>query len=157
MDRERIKDIAEIAGLLAIVASLLFLAFEIQQSNRIAVASTEIGIRNGYSEFNRGLHSGDGVAELMARAMEPGVEWTSAEELKVLMVVNDIMNVWLSVEKACDNGLASESTCDELGDDIRAFTSVFPGTRSTWQFILENYPSLVETEVGQTISQALED
>ena len=147
----------EIVGLLAILASLIFLAFELQQSNRIAVASTEIGIRNGYSEFNRGLHSGDGVAELMARAMEPDVEWTPAEEIKVLMVVNDIMNVWLSVETACDNELASESTCAELGDDIRAFIDVFTGTWSTWQFVLENYPSLAETEVGRTIRQVFEE
>ncbi|MHC4832080.1 MAG: hypothetical protein ACYTFT_17295 [Planctomycetota bacterium] len=106
MKKYKIKDIAEIVGLVAIVASLLFLAFEIQQSNRIAIASTEIGIRSGYSDCNRGLHSGDGVAELMSTAMEPDVELAPAEKLKVLMVVNDILNVWLSVETACDNGLA---------------------------------------------------
>lgn len=157
MNREKIKDTIEIVGLIAILASLLFLAFELQQSNRIAIASTEIGIRHGYSEFNRGLHSGDGVAELMARAMEPDVEWSSAENLKVLMVVNDIMNVWLSVETACDNGLASDATCDELGDDIRAFMGTLPGTRSTLEFILENYPSLADTHVGRTIREGLEN
>lgn len=157
MKREKLKDIAEIVGLVAIVASLLFLAFEIQQSNRIAIASTEIGIRHGYSEFNRGLHSGEGVAELVSMAMEPDVEWSPAEELKVLMVVTDLFNVWMSVETACDNGLAAENTCAELGDDIRAFIGMFPGTHPMWQFFLESYPSLSDTEVLRTISQALEE
>lgn len=39
MSRERLKDTVEVVGIIAIVASLLFLAFEIQQSNRIAVGS----------------------------------------------------------------------------------------------------------------------
>ena len=157
MLRERRKDITDAIGLVAIVASLLFLAFEIQQSNRIAIASTEIGIRNGYSEFNRGIHSGSAIAELLSRAKEPGVEWSSAEELKVLMAVMDLVNVWLSIETACTNGLAQDATCAELGDDIRAFIAMFPGTRQMWRFILESYPSLASTEVHSTIRRALEE
>lgn len=154
--RTKIKDYAELIGLVAVVASLLFLAFEIQQSNRIAVASTEIGIRNGYSEFNRGLHSGNEVAQLMARATVSDAEWSPAEELKVLMVVHDILNVWLSVETACDNGLAEEATCEELRDDIGAFIAYFPGTRPVWRYIVNSYPSLASTSVIQTVSDVLE-
>lgn len=155
--RERLKDIAETIGLVAIVASLLFLAFEIQQSNRIAIASTEIGIRNGYSEFNRALHSGSDIAELMVRGKVPDAEWSPSEELKVLMVVTDLFNVWLSVETACDNGLARDVTCEELDDDISAFIGMFPGTRPMWYFFVDGYPSLAETKVLMTISQALKD
>ncbi len=155
MTRERLKDIAEIIGILAIVASLLFLGFEIQQSNRIAVASTEIGIRNSYSEFNRGLYTGSDVAEVMARAQRPDAEWTEAENLKVLLLVSDLLNVWMSVETACQNDLAPESTCAELHDDIRAFIGMFPGTRPMWQYFVESYPSLADTEVRRTINRAL--
>ncbi len=153
--RERLKDFAEALGIIAIVASLLFLSLEIQQSNRIAIASTEIGIRNGYSEFNRGLHSSPGLAELMARAMEPEVEWSPAEGIRVLMVVNDILNVWLSVETACENGLAQDATCEELYDDIRTFIALFPGTHSEWRFIIDGYPSLANTKIRITIQEAL--
>ena len=155
--RERLGNIAETIGLVAIVASLLFLAFEIQQSNRITVASTAIDIRNGYSEFNRALHSGSDLARLMVRAKEPEVEWSPSEELKVLMVVTDLFNVWLSVETACDNGLARDVTCDELDDDIRAFIAMLPGTRSMWNFFVDSYPSLGDTAVLETISRALQD
>ena len=155
MTQERLKDTAEIIGILAIVASLLFLGFEIQQSNRIAVASTEIGIRNSYSEFNRGLHTGSDVAEVMARAQQPGAEWTEAENLKVLLLVSDLLNVWMSVETACQNDLAPESTCAELHDDIRAFIGMFPGTRPMWEYFVESYPSLADTEVRRTINGAL--
>ena len=154
---KRRKEIIEATGLAAIVASLLFLAFEIQQSNRIAIASTEIGIRNGYSEFNRGIHSNSDLTELLSKATEPSVEWSPEEELKVLMAVTDLMNVWLSVETACVNGLAEDVTCAELGDDIRAFIALFPGTRMLWSFFLEGYPSLAGTEVHSTIREALEE
>jgi len=139
------------------VASLLFLALEIQQSNHIAIATTEIGIRNGYSEFNRGIHSGSEIAELLSRAKDPGVEWSPAEELKVLMAVTDLMNVWQAIETACANGLARDATCAELGDDIRAFIVMFPGIRQMWRFFLENYPSLASTDVYSTIRRAIEE
>ena len=155
--REKIKDIAEIIGFAAVVGSLLFLAFEIQQSNRIAIASTEIGIRNGYSEFNRGIHSGADVAELMAQATESGPVWSSSEELKVLMVVHDILNVWLSIETACDNGLAEDATCEELHDDIHAFIAYFPGTRPVWRYIVDSYPSLADTSVIATVGEVLQE
>ena len=157
MPRDKRRDAFEAAGLIAIIASLLFLAFEIKQSNRIAVASTEIGIRSGYSEFNRGLYSGNGIAEILTKATELDVEWSSVEELKIQMVMSDIFNVWLSVETACDNGLARASTCAELGDDIRALITMFPGTGNKWRFILESYPGLAGTEVYSTIDRALKD
>lgn len=150
-----LKDVAEIIGIGAIVASLLFLAFELQQSNRIAVASTEIGIRNGYSEFNRGLYTSPDTAALMARARSADVEWTDAEELQALMVVTDIFNVWLSVQTACENDLAEATTCAELGDDIRAFVGFFPGARAMFEFLLDSYPTLSDTVVHTTLRESL--
>jgi hypothetical protein len=155
--RDRRKEITEAVGLVAIIGSLLFLAFEIQQSNRIAIASTEIGIRNGYSEFNRGIYSSAGIGDLLSMAKDPGVEWTSVEELNVMMVASDLLNVWLSVETACDHGLAQASTCAELNNDIRAFITTFPGTRHAWHFFLDDFPGLASTETFLTISQALEE
>ena len=155
--RYRLREAAEAIGIFAIIATLLFLAFEIQQSNRIAVAATEIGIRNGYSEFNRGLYSGSDVAELVSMARDADIRWSPAEELKVLMVVSDLLNVWLSVETACKNGLADETTCAELVDDIRAFIGMFPGTRPMWRFFTDSYPSLAGTSVHTTLREALDE
>ena len=155
MRNATLKDVAEIIGIGAIVASLLFLAFEIQQSNRIAIASTEIGIRNGYSEFNRGLYTSSNAAEVMSQARSVDVEWTDAEELQALMVVTDIFNVWLSVQTACENDLAEETTCAELGDDIRTFVGYFPGAREMLTFLLESYPTLSGTYVHATLREAL--
>lgn len=157
MLRDRRKEITEAVGLVAIIGSLLFLAFEIQQSNRIAIASTEIGIRNGYSEFNRGIYSSAGITDLLSMAKDPGVEWTSVEELTVMMIASDLLNVWLSVETACDHGLAQASTCAELSNDIRAFITTFPGTRHAWRFFLDDFPGLASTKTFLTISQALEE
>lgn len=151
------KDVAEIIGIGAIVATLLFLAFELQQSNRIAIASSEIGIRNGYSEFNRGIYTNPETARLMAKARRADAVWSDAEELQVLMAVTDIFNVWLSVQTACDNELAEATTCGELSDDIRAFVGYFPGAQDALRFNLDSYPSLEGTEVHSTLREALPD
>ena len=150
-----LKNVAEMIGIGAIVASLLFLAFEIQQSNRIAIASSEIGIRNGYSEFNRGIYTNPDTARLMSKARRADVVWSDTEELQVLMAVTDIYNVWLSVETACDNELAEATTCGELSDDIRAFVGYFPGVQGALRFNLDSYPSLEDSEVHRTLREAL--
>lgn len=157
MQHERRKEIAEFVGIVAILASLLFLGFEIQQSNRIAIASTEIGIRNAYSEFNRSIHSGSNMADLLSRAKDAGVEWTPAEEVKMSMAIADVMNIWQTIETACINGIAQEETCGELDDDIRAFVATFPGLRKQWGFFLENYPSLAHMHMFTILRQALEE
>jgi hypothetical protein len=128
-----------------------------QQSNRIANASTEIGIRNGYSGFNREIYSSAGIAELLSKAKDSSVEWDSVEDVNVLTVAMDLLNVWLSVETACDHGLAQASTCAELNNDIRALVTLFPGTRPVWRFVLDGYPGLANTAVYSTISLALEE
>jgi hypothetical protein len=92
----------------------------------------------------------------MAMAQQPD-EWSQAQELKALMVVSDLLNVWMSIETACENGLAQEATCAELHDDIRAFIVMFPGTRPMWRFFIDNYPSLAGTKVRGTIRRALEN
>jgi len=156
MQKERGKEIAEIVGIVAILASLLFLAFEIRQSNRIAIASTEIGIRNAYSEFNRSIHSGPDMADLLSRARDAGAEWSPVEEMKLLMAIADVMNIWQTIETACNNGIAQEETCAELDDDIRSFVATYPGLQKLWGFFLENYPSLAEMHMFTTLRKALE-
>jgi len=151
----RLKAIAETIGFFAVVASVLFLAAEVRQANRIAIASTEIGIRNGYSEFNRAIHSGPDLAELMVMAREEEVDWSPAERLRVQMVITDLWNTWIGVDTACVNGLAQESTCGELLDDIRAFINYFPGTRPIWREGIDDYPSLADTQVMVTLRQVL--
>lgn len=156
MQKDSRKEIAEILGIVSILASLLFVAFEIRQANRIAIASTEIGIRNSYSEFNRSIHSGPDMAELLSRARETGIEWSPTEEVKLLMAASDVLNIWQTIETACVNEIAQEETCAELDDDIRAFIATFPGLQRVWNMLLENYPSLADMYTFKVLRQALE-
>ena len=128
MPRDKRKDAIEAAGIVAVIASLLFLAFEVRQTNRIAVASIEIGLRNGYSEINRGVYSDNGIAELLVKATDTDVEWSSVEYQKMQMFIYDILNNWLAHDTACDYGLARASTCADLGDGIRHVIADYPGT-----------------------------
>ena len=87
----------------------------------------------------------------------PPPETESVTSKRALMTrerMKDI-NVWMSVETACENGLAQDATCEELYDDIRAFIALFPGTHSEWRFIIDSYPSLANTKIRITIQEAL--
>ena len=151
------KEIVEIVGLVTIVASLLFLAIEVRQSNRIAIASTEIGIRTLYAEQNRNISSNIDVARLLSKAKNPDSDMSEVERLQLLTIAMDGLNVWLSIETACDNEMVQAATCAELVDDIRTNVSSFPGMQPVWRSLLEDYPSLGSTVVYATIGRALEN
>lgn len=85
MDTDRLTRWLTLAANIGVIAGIFVLVIEIQQSNRMAIASTEIGIRNAYSEFNRSIHSGSNMADLLSRAKNAGVEWTPAEEVKMTL------------------------------------------------------------------------
>ena len=72
------------------------------------------------------------------------------------MVVTDLFNIGLAVETAGSNEPAAEASRAELGDDIRAFIDMFPGTRPMWLYFIESYPLLSDTEVFRTMKEALE-
>ena len=90
MPRDKRKDAIEAAGIVAVIASLLFLAFEVRQTNRIAVASIEIGLRNGYSEINRGVYSDNGIAELLVKGIPDGHPFALRS--------NVMTNTWSSIK-----------------------------------------------------------
>ena len=65
------KQSLEILGVLSVVLSLLFVAFEIRQTNQIAMVATEIEIRNNFSELNEAMFSDPDLSVLLEKCADP--------------------------------------------------------------------------------------
>ncbi len=80
MKRPTIRTATEAAGIVALLASLIFLAMEISQSNKIAIASIQYDILSDYNEYHRQVLVDPEVAEFVAKLKNADVTAFSPAE-----------------------------------------------------------------------------
>jgi len=68
---------------IGVIAGLVFLVLEIQQSNRIAVAATEIEVRNSFSSINASIYTDPELSRLMVRLVDIDVDLALDEDIRV--------------------------------------------------------------------------
>lgn len=151
------KEIAEIIGLVAVVASLLFLGYEIRQSNRIARSTITYELANNYSEINEIVWSSPQVAELHVKVRDPAYRPTAAEEVMLRAEARRFMNIWGAIEIAYRNGHQTREQLDIMLEDVEAVVSRFPAMHAVWWDELGNNPGLSAFEFHARAVAAIED
>ena len=155
MDTKRLNDWLTLAANLGVIAGIAFLAFEIRQSNRIALVANETDIRKSYSEFARDVFSNRNSAELLARAADPEAAFDDVELEMLSAHVFTLLNTWMAVEIAHNNGMLPLQTYNDAEDDIRAFTKHYPAMRSILQSAIDDFPSGRDSDIYRIISEAI--
>ena len=143
--------IVEIAGVISVVLSLLFVAFQIQQTNQIAIVTAEIETRNNYSDLNEAMFSDKELAALLERSSEPAFNPAVGEQTQLRSFAFRFMNIWLASEIAFMNGMLPESSYQIVIDDIKYLLERNPYQRRFFREILDNYPGWGDTEVAKTV------
>ncbi len=144
--RERLKDLTELVGVIAIIASLLFLAYEIRQSNQIARSTISYELGNNYSEINEIVWTDPDVAALHVRVRDPEYVPTEIEEEMLLAEARRYMNVWGAIENAYRNGHQTREQLDVMLDDVEVVLTRLPAARPSWIRELDNHPGLQSYE-----------
>ena len=116
MNREELKDLFDIIGIVAIVASLIFVAFEI----RTNTASNKISIEQNYSanwlEINAALAQSNDLAEVYEKGLA-GEELTRSEARQFDGIVSMFLTQSFHMLRLYDHGLLSEA---EVRNAVRA-------------------------------------
>jgi len=155
MDMDRANRWLTFVANLGVLAGILFLAVEIQQSNRIAIASTEIDVRNSFASINESIYSNPNLADLFIKAGEADANLTPAEEWRVYALVLRLLNTWLAIETAYTNGMVPHATFSALENDMRGMMNRFPKMRSQFRLAIETYPALSETDIFRNLDRIL--
>lgn len=87
------KQIAEYAGILAVVVSLLFVAFELRLSNTIAVRESSADILDRWFEISRIAYENPTVASLLTKLQDPSPTLTAEEEVRATNLANTYSTV----------------------------------------------------------------
>ena len=136
---ERTQQI-ELFGLAAVVVSLLFVAYEVNQSNRIARGTTSYELARNWMEVNQFIISEPGLVELRVKWRDADyVPESEVEREKSLAYARMLLNLWTTVEEAHENGLASDGYMQTARDDVQTLIKNRPGLLPVFDALLENY------------------
>jgi hypothetical protein len=122
-------DVAEIVGMISIIAGLLLVAWEVRQANNIAKAQMVMDLAAQANEFNSATYGNSEVAELVASISDPNhIDVSDTQQAKMTATAWHFANIFWSAQRAYDNGLLGD-------DDILMYQSSL-----TWH--IENHPGL---------------
>ena len=156
MNWEAIGAIGEIIGAIAVLITLIYLAGQIRQSNKIALVSTELGLRASGSELNRISIDNYNIIELYVRGMDPTSTFTEDELLALQIYFTDWWNKSIANEVAYKNGFAPEETYRMFFDTATNFIGSSPVNRKVISNMINIWPSLSEYDTTKYLKTELE-
>ncbi len=121
---------------LGVLIGLIFLIFELNQSNRIAIYSAESARRTQFLDMNTSRIENP---EIIAKLMNPDPEFDDIEWVQALYTARQQTNTWIDAEHAVINGLLSEVTYKEIFDDIDVVVEEMPGLIPAFEYLFEAY------------------
>ena len=155
MDTSRLNNWLTLAANIGVIAGIFFLAFEIRQSNRIALVANETDIRKSYADLTAAIFSNRDSAELLARATDPNAEFDDVELEMLSAHVLTMLNLWTAVEIGYDNGMLPRQTYNDVHDDIRVYAKYYPAMHTIMRAAMDDYPSGLGSDVYRLINEAL--
>jgi len=133
------KDYLDLVGIAAVILSLLFVALEIRQSNRIAIADSETAFRTRVIELQSRVIENDELAAALVKLRNRDSEITPIENEKVYSWVLSSQTNWRSVEAAFRNGLVSEQTMNIVLATPRSVLGKYPGLEPYFRQIADDF------------------
>ena len=134
------NSLIESIGIAAVIASLLFVAFEIRQANRIAIGTTSNELNRNWMAINE-LYVVDAEVRALIVAMSDE-DFTPKDELQREQAegyARLILNNWIAIEEAYNNGIASDAFYKTASEDVKAFVAKRPGIVRVYKTVASQY------------------
>ena len=157
MKRPTIRIAAEAAGIVALLASLIFLAMEINQSNKIAIASIQYDILSDFNEYHREVLADLEIAEFISKLKQADdTPLSPAEKVRAHAFVTIFINIWYVIHTAHENGQLTDDTYQVYLEDSRSAILAYPRAVPYFKESIQSSPSLRDLEIFQPIFEANE-
>ena len=126
MNIER-KKFIEIVGVLAVTVSLLFVGFELRQSNIIAVRETRTEIAKIYYDLGRITLEDPSIALIRTKLRSTGSELTAEQEEQAFGLAMMYVGAWMTINGSVDAGLLPDGVIENYIGTVRDTFSTYPG------------------------------
>ena len=143
-----INEYLQTLATLGAIVGLLAVAYEIQQSNRVALSESAADNWSQWVSTSAALLESD-IAEIRAKAMTSPEELTLAEKIDLDLYLENWINLYShNIGSALFLGLASEAAVIELTEEISNIAPAIFGSSWSRACLVENkdwiYPNIFE-------------
>jgi hypothetical protein len=151
INTNRFRQVIEILGISAIVLSLLLVAYQIRQANRIAEATTTYEIVRDVNQFNEIGMTDPTFAALLVRLGSEEFSPTAHEAKQAQLLAYRFLNIWIAQEEVYRNGLFTEDQLSITKHDVKAVMKAYPALLLYWSVAIDSQPDFAEYTVLQPL------
>jgi len=156
LDSKRLNTWITVGANVAVLIGIVFLIIEIRQSNRIAMAATEISVRESFGSSNETVYTNPEFAALLAKARKADAAFTDAEQEMLDYWVARMMNIWMQIDRAYTHEMVVRESLDMAIEDMKWTIDTYPALRSNFEDWPNYYPSSNRTALMQELAQHLD-
>ena len=155
MDWNAIGAVGEVLGAIAVFVTLVYLARQVNESNKLAKSTSAKDVMNGFGEVNA-LATQASLAKALSKMRVNGEEVSAEQDVQLRQYCLRLLNVYLQAEAAHKNDNLDDQNFELVKADIVAFLDYYPGSARIWTDILEAYPIAKDRVVMQGVRTALD-
>jgi len=126
MNWDAIGAIGEVAGAIAVFATLLYLAIQIRQSTRAATTQTYDSVISGFNDLNTVISGNSELAELFTNGLYDPELLTRYQSVQFTFQFRSYANQWLKLLRLYEQGVLEESEWTRFGTEAAQMFST-PG------------------------------
>ena len=152
MKNSHLREIVEIVGVIGVVASLLLVAWEIRQANRIAAAEIEMQLAGSFNDMNLTRATAPDFAKLFPKMTAPENHLvTATEQSQLTGLAWHFVNLYYAAQIAHDSGLLDAQRLGVYRQDLAQTLDRFPGLQPAFLQIYGDFPELREMPVFEPL------
>ena len=155
MTRERARTvrgswIVRLIGGVAVLATLIYLALQVQQSSRLSRAGAGFAIVTEFNRMHETTLSNPHVVEVLVK-VEADEALSPVEERLFRSYAFRIMNTWNAIGMAFDQGGVSQYFLDRMKDDVVVTCETYPYLAQILERGLEKMPELRNLQIYEKL------
>ena len=149
--------VGEILGAIAVIATLVYLARQVSQSVGVARASQNRTLLESYEDYNDLVFTHPTVAELLAGLEQEGAVTSAAENIRVRHLTYRLMNFYMSVQTAYNNGQLGAAEFAIYKLDVESTLDHYPGLMPYFESQIQRYGAAKDFEIYERLHELLEE
>jgi hypothetical protein len=139
MNWDGIGAVGEVIGALAVLITLIYLATQIRQSNRIGVTASEAQFRMMAQTVNRSIIEIPEGDPFLDELLKKDPNYNPAQRVKAIQFARLLANLWAFADSSYRNQLIDEFAYQVSIDDIRIIFHEYPGLPVAFKYLVEEY------------------
>ncbi len=153
MNRINWREIAEVAGVVSIVATLLLVTGELREANRVATTDAKLRLAEAYAAVHAMRIGDPDIAQLFLKIEAPDRHLiTATDRSRMQALAEHLGGVYQSIQLAYDEGLLDENDVARYAGDVARSVAAWPGLHDDLVAVYRSLPDVENAAVFAPIA-----